>query len=73
MRRNGTNLLSPKGVKEEMVGEIWEEAVQGKQKVEFIQILKTSKKKISLFQWKNDPKTYLEWEEKIDLTFYYHN
>jgi hypothetical protein len=29
--------------------------------------------KIPPFQWKNDPKAYLEWEKKVELIFEYHN
>lgn len=31
------------------------------------------KLKIPNFQGKNNPDTYLEWEKKVDWTFYYHS
>ena len=31
------------------------------------------KMKILLFQGKNDPEAYLEWEKKMELVFDYHN
>ena len=35
--------------------------------------LSSIKIKIPSFQGKNDPKTYLEWERKVELVFYCHN
>ena len=29
--------------------------------------------KIPSFQGKSDPETYLEWEKKMELIFYYHH
>ena len=35
--------------------------------------LSSIKIKIPSFQGNNDPKTYLEWERKVELVFYCHN
>jgi hypothetical protein len=35
--------------------------------------LNSIKLKIPNFQGKNNPDAYLEWEKKVDWTFYYHS
>jgi len=35
--------------------------------------LNSIKLKIPSFQGKNNPDAYLEWEKKVDWTFYYHS